>query len=141
MSLPALSRALAGAKAQGEAGRFTRLTLRSVVLLFDGTPEAWRALAVAHSLAVTAKTRLALFVVAKSKAEFDQLCEPMRAWLHARQAIARYIWVRGGGIASIAAAANAEDAAVLLWHDPSLPRDRRRFESLLAALRCPLVLI
>lgn len=140
VTLPALGRALAGeARRPGE--RFKRLNLRSIALLFDGTPRAWRALAAAYALAATAETRLALLVLAQSREEFERLREPVRAWLNERGATARFNWLRSAEIANVVAATNAEDAAALLWYDRTLPQDRRRFDALLSGLRCPLVLI
>lgn len=140
VSLPALGRALAGeARRHGE--RFRRLSLRSIALVFDGTPAAWRALAAAYALAATAQTRLALLVLAQSREEFERLREGVRTWLTERGATARFNWLRNAEVSNVAAAANAEDAAALLWHDKTLPQDSRRFDALLSALRCPLVLI
>lgn len=140
MSLPALGRALTH-EARLAGGRFRRLSLRSIVALFDGTPPAWRALNAAYALAATAHMRLALLVPAENREEFERRRGQARAWLGERSAQARFHWLRSTEASQVAAAANAEDAAALLWHDKTLPQEQRRLDALLAALRCPLVLI
>lgn len=139
-TLPTLGRALA-VETQREGGRFKRLNLRSVALLFDGTPRAWRALAAAYALAATARTRLALLVPARSREEFEQMREAVRAWLGERGATACFNWLRSSEVSEVAAGANAEDAAALLWYDRTLLQQSRCVDALLAALCCPLVLI
>ena len=138
VTLAALGHALGGGVARrGE--RFQKLSLRSIVLLFDGTPRGWRALAAAHAVAAMARTRLSLLVLASGREEFERLREAARAWLAERDASARFNWLRSGALSDIVTLATAEDAAALFWYGPAL--DRRRLDALLAGLRCPLVLI
>lgn len=140
VTLPALGRALA-VETRRQRERFKRLKLRSIALLFDGKPRAWRALAAAYALAATAETRLALLVPAQSREEFERLREPVRTWLSDHGATARFNWLKSSEISDVVAAANAEDAAALLWYDGTLLQDRGRFDALLSRLRCPLVLV
>lgn len=138
--LPAPAGALGGA-AQRRRRRFRRLSLRSIAVLFDGSEQAWRALAVAYALAATAEARLALLVSAPTAEEFEGLHELAKTWLAERGAVARFIWLRSREVASVVEAVTAEGAAAVVWYDETARQDQRKFRALLSALGCPLVLI
>lgn len=130
-----------GGEARRRRGRFRRLTLRPIALLFDGSRPAWRTLSVGFALAATAETRLTLLVLAENREEFERLRELAKTWLAERGAAARFVWLRSREVASVVEAVTAEGAAALVWHDETARQDRRGFHALLSALRCPLVLI
>jgi len=122
-------------------GRFPRLAVRPIAVLFDDSPRTWRALAAAHSLAGEAGARLALLIPARSAEEFGELRDRAKEWLVAQETAARFVRLKSREPAEVARAVNAEHAAALLWHDGEARGERRAFRALLAALRCPVVLV
>ncbi|MBM3356950.1 MAG: hypothetical protein FJY54_04395 [Betaproteobacteria bacterium] len=128
-----------GGGAQTE--RFRHLSLRPIVTLFDGSERAWHALAVAHALAATARTRLTVLVPAEDAGEFARRRQEARAWLEERDSMARFVQLLGKEMRVVLDAVRKERAAALVWHDPTAPKDRAALRALLSELGCPLVLV
>lgn len=124
-----------------QRGRARYRSARPIVLLFDGSERATRALAVAHTLAAKTNARLTLLVMADTTENFDQLRQKARLWLAERGAAARFVWLKSRDVETVVQAVGAENASALLWHEETAPADPRLLRRLLAELGCPLVLV
>lgn len=122
-------------------GRFRRLGARPIVMLFDGSERAMRALAAAHALAKRAYARLTVLVMADDAEEFERLRRQARSWLAEQGAAARFIGLKSRDVESVAQAVSAENASAFLWHEKDEPADPRALRRLLSELSCPLILV
>jgi hypothetical protein len=136
----ALPAAVASKAGRGAALRRAARGLRArpVAVLYGGSPRAERALEVAEALSTCSGSSLAILVPADSEDEFKTLRGQARARLAGHEGAARIVWLQGHDLQTVAQAATAEDAATLLCQDPL---DNRQLAALLAAVRCPLVLV
>jgi hypothetical protein len=107
-------------------------------VLYDGSVRAARVLNLAKALAARAGVSLTLLLPAATPDEFRALRERARAQLAGHKAAARIAWLQGEGSQALAQAAVAEEAAMLLCHDPL---DPAQLGALIATVRCPLVIV
>ena len=113
------------------------LRTRPVAVLYDGSPQAERALALAAALAPRVGCPLTLFVAADSEADFGNLRGRARDLLASSDGGATILWLRGRDLPAVAEAVAAATPAALVWHDAL---DSEQLAVLLSAVRCPLVL-
>lgn len=122
-------------------GRFRYLGARPIVMLFDGSERATRALATSQALAARAHARLTALVTAETTEDYERLRKQARSWLAERGAAARFVWLKSRDVESVAQAVTAENASALLWHEKDEPADPRALRRLLSELSCPLILV
>jgi hypothetical protein len=91
-----------------------------------------------RSLATRAGSALAILIVAETEKEYRASCEQAQARLKGHKGAVRLVWLRGRDLRALAQAAAAQDPAALLCADPL---DSERVAALLAAVRCPVVLV
>lgn len=113
------------------------LRTRPVAVLYDGSPQAERALALAAALAQRVGCPLTLFVAADNEADFGNMRSRARDLLAASDGAATILWLRGRDLPTVAEAVAAATPDALVWHDVL---DSEQLAVLLSVVRCPLVL-
>ena len=113
------------------------LRVRPVAVLFDGSPQAERALALAAALAERVGCPLTLWVAADNEADFGNMRSRARDLLAASDGAATILGLRGRDLPTVAEAVAAASPAALVWHDVL---DSEQLAVLLSVVRCPLVL-
>lgn len=122
--------------------RFPSLRARAVAALFDGTPAAERALAVAHRLAQVVGNELAVIIPAAGPELFRARRLEAAAVLGAHGgSAAAYVMVPGTEPATIERAARVQRACVLLWPGGNREDAGQAVAALLADVSCPVVMI
>jgi hypothetical protein len=92
----------------------------------------------AAALAQRVGCPLTLFVAADSEADFESMRGRARDLLASSDSVATILWLRGRDLPAVAEAVAAVTPATLVWHDGL---DSEQLSVLLAAVRCPLVLV
>lgn len=101
---------------------------------------ALRALAAAHGLARANATDLVLFL-AERGADGAELLVMVDAWLGEHDATARIVPLLDSTPAHVAELVAGEDPAVLFWPGDGIQEFAPEIESLLEAIRCPLIVV
>ena len=114
---------------------------RPLAVLFDGSEAAWRALDAGQLLAAASGVNLVVLVNAAERTMFEAARREVDAWLAGRNAIGRAIWLRERAAGQVCKAVRDAHAGLLFWHDGETVRDERLLASLVAGLKCPLVLV
>ncbi len=114
---------------------------RSLLVVYDGSPAAQRALATAASLARGPEQPLTVLILAGRSDLAQDWQMQIAAWLRARGLSARYRWQSGLALPQLAQAIRAEGGGIVV-----LPRERSLWpDEVLAALlnevECPVLLV
>jgi hypothetical protein len=112
----------------------------SLLLAFDATPAAFRALTTAGQLARQAAARLHLVIPAEDAVRFGRLRDEALAWLAERGLEARYLGLSRFDAAGLAEAARTRASTLLLLPADSPAADISGLALLLSQIRCPLIL-
>lgn len=113
---------------------------RPVVAVYDGSPAAARALAVAARLAQADDKNLVVVIAAAPEAG-DRVQAQAESWLLAHGLRARYRYLPDAEALGLARAARAEDGRVLVLDGTNPMLQEEMLRTLLEATSCPVVLV
>lgn len=113
---------------------------RPVVAVYDGSPAAARALAVAARLAQADDKNLVVVITAAPEAG-DRVQAQAESWLLAHGLRARYRYLPDAEALGLARAARAEDGRVLVLDGTNPMLQEEMLRTLLEATSCPVVLV
>ena len=109
-----------------------------VVVTYDGSPEADRALLLARRLALETGGFLSILVPAGSSLSPEELQERLADRFRGKDVVVRYRELAGSGVMSIIRGAQMEGCGTLVVSRASLPQDE--ISKLLDGVECPVVL-
>jgi hypothetical protein len=123
------------------ASAFPALAARPVIVLFNGSESALRALEAGQALARIIPAELSVLIPAAT----SQILEERRAraahWLAERGAAARYLSVASREPAALAAAVRSQGAGILVWPAPPDSRELAALARLVDEVGCPVVVL
>lgn len=111
-----------------------------IMVIYDDTAQAARALGVAGSLARMHRTGVFVLLIAPDAGAAQCLRERAGAQLESGISV-QFQSIRSRDVQAIRKAADAHHAAALLWHGAESTLDRRTLATLVDALKCPVVLV
>ncbi|MEQ1772542.1 MAG: hypothetical protein ABL891_02050 [Burkholderiales bacterium] len=112
-----------------------------ILVLYDDTPAAGRALAAANALAQVHHTGLLVLTIAGDADAASRLRARAAAQLARGPAGVRYQYLPSRDFQSIKKAVMANQAAALLWHGIQTSGERKALATLVDVLKCPVVLV
>jgi nucleotide-binding universal stress UspA family protein len=114
---------------------------RSLLVVYDGSPAAWRALAAAASLARDPKQPLTVFILADRADVAQEWQMEITTWLRARGLSARYRWQPSGTLSQLTQAIRAEGEGILVLPRESSLGPSDALATLLNEIECPVLLV
>jgi predicted phosphoribosyltransferase len=129
------------ARERARAGAFPALAARPVIVLFNGSDSALRALEAGHALARISPAELSILVPAASPQMLEERRAHATRWLAERGAAARYLSVASREPAALAAAVRSQGGGILVWPTPPDSRELAALARLVDEVGCPVVVL
>lgn len=112
-----------------------------ILALYDGTPAGERTLRAAQLLAQANCAGLVVLLIAPNNEAAARLREQAAAQLQGGPIAPQFQAVTTRDSNTIRKAVETRHGAALLWHGVDTPEDRKSFNTLVDALKCPVVLV
>lgn len=112
-----------------------------ILVLYDDTPAAGRALAAANALAQEHHTGLLMLVIAGETDAASRLRARAAAQLEGGSTGVRFLHLTSRGFQGIKKAVVANQAAALLWQGVQTSDERKALAAIVDEVRCPVVLV
>jgi hypothetical protein len=129
------------ARERARAGAFPALAARPVIVLFNGSDSALRALEAGHALARIIPTELSVLVTASTPQYFEERRARAAQWLAERGAAARYLSVASREPAALAVAVRSQGGGILVWPTPPDTGELAALARLIDEVGCPVVVL
>lgn len=129
------------AAARKQASLADAAVLQPMMVVYDDTPVAARALAAADALAQMHRARLLVLLVAEDVDEVSRLRARAAAQLEGSHAGVRFQQLRSRDTQRIKQIAVTHHAAALLWPGVRTREERKALAALVDELKCPVVLV
>jgi hypothetical protein len=126
---------------RARAGAFPALAARPVIVLFNGSDSALRALEAGHALARIIPTELSVLVTASTPQYFEERRARAAQWLAERGAAARYLSVASREPAALAVAVRSQGGGILVWPTPPDTGELAALARLIDEVGCPVVVL
>ncbi len=110
-----------------------------VVMTYDGSSTARRAMAMAERLAQESGGYLTVLILAHTPEAAQRLQTQTTDWLHGRELVVRHRWLINAGVATLTHEVRAEGSGVLVLSAAILPPEA--LQTLLDEVDCPVLLV